>query len=172
MKVMCISDIHGNIDKLRIALDMFHEEKCDKLIVLGDYFSYYPSLKNEEIVEELNNIKALVIGIEGNCDSGRGINKFNFPLGILKTIDINGVKVTITHGHIFNHRKMPEEVGRIFIQGHSHINKLEEINGIILANPGSISLPRGGSFSSYLVIDEKSIYLKKLNGEVLKKIKI
>lgn len=172
MKVMCISDIHGNIDKLRLALDRYHEEGCGKLIVLGDFFSYYPSLKNEEIVEVLNNMAGSIIAVEGNCDEGRSISDFNFKLGYLKNIDINDIPITITHGHVFNHKRPPEYFGKIFIQGHSHINKLEEVNGVIYANPGSISLPRGGSVSSYIIIDEEYISLKELSGNLIKKIKL
>ena len=172
MKVMCISDIHGNIDKLREVLDRYHEEGCSKLIILGDFFSYYPSLKNDEIVEVLNNMASSIIAVEGNCDSGRNIEQFNFTLGYLKNIDVNGYGVTITHGHVYSHKRFPEMVGKIFLQGHSHNNKLEEVNGVILANPGSISLPRGGSVSSYIIIDEDKIYLKKLNGEIIKSLDI
>ena len=172
MKVMCISDIHGNIDKLNLALEKYREEGCDKLIILGDFFSYYPSFKNDEIVDVLNNMASSIIAVEGNCDSSMNVDKFNFTLGYLKTIDVNGIGVTITHGHVYSHKRFPEVVGRIFIQGHSHKSMLDEVDGVVLANPGSISLPRGGSVSSYIIIDDKYIYLKKLDGEEIKKIKI
>ncbi len=172
MKVMCISDIHGNIDKLNMAIDKYHEEGCSKLIILGDFFSYYPSLKNDEVVEVLNNMAGSIIAVSGNCDDSSNLNKLNFTLGYLKNIDINGVSVTITHGHVYSHKRFPSSVGRIFIQGHTHVNKLEEVDGVILANPGSISLPRGGSRSSYIIIDEDKIYLKKLNGDIIKSLNI
>ncbi len=172
MKIMCISDIHGNIDKLNLVIQRFYEEKCDKLIILGDFFSYYPSFKNDEIVDVLNNMAGVIIAVEGNCDSSMNVDKFNFTLGCLKTVDVNGIGVTITHGHVYGHKRFPEVVGRIFIQGHSHKNMLEEVDGVILANPGSISLPRGGSVSSYIIIDKYYIYLKSLDGKEIKKIKI
>lgn len=41
MKVMCISDIHGNIECLEKAIERFREENAEKLIILGDFSSYY-----------------------------------------------------------------------------------------------------------------------------------
>ena len=36
MKVMCISDIHGNLECLNRAIQKYKEEKTEKLIILGD----------------------------------------------------------------------------------------------------------------------------------------
>ena len=41
MKLMCISDIHGNIECLEKAVEKFREENAEKLIILGDFSSYY-----------------------------------------------------------------------------------------------------------------------------------
>ena len=49
---------------------------------------------------------------------------------------------------------------------------IEKIADRIIANPGSISKPRGGTNKSYIILDEESIQLKKLNGELIKKVKI
>ena len=38
MKLFFISDIHGSIEDLNIALDIFAEEKADYLILLGEHF--------------------------------------------------------------------------------------------------------------------------------------
>ena len=42
----------------------------------------------------------------------------------------------------------------------------------IIANPGSISKPRGGTRKSYIMIDEEKIELKTLDGELIKSIRI
>lgn len=60
--------------------------------------------------------------------------------------------------------------GEIFLSGHTHVGMLEKVGDTIIANPGSISKPRGGSKKSYLIIDEENIELKSLNGETIKKI--
>jgi len=168
MKVMCISDIHGNIECLNKAIEKYREENADKLIILGDFSSYYFSSSDFEVSEILNNMAGVIIAVKGNCDSSEADNLFNFTLGYLKTIDVNGLKVTLTHGHMYNRNNLPESCGDIFLSGHTHKGNIERINGRIIANPGSISKPRGGTKKSYITIDEEKIELKSLDGETIK----
>ena len=170
MKIMCISDIHGNIECLNKAIEKYREEKADKLIILGDFSSYYFSSSDFEVAEILNNMAGSIIAVKGNCDSSEADNLFNFSLGYLKTIDLNGIKVTFTHGHIYNRNNLPENCGRIFLSGHTHVGMIEQIGERIIANPGSISKPRDGTKRSYIIIDEEKIELKALNGELIKKL--
>lgn len=170
MKIMCISDIHGNIECLNKAIERYREENAEKLIILGDFSSYYFSSSDFEVAEILNNMAGIVVAVKGNCDSFETGNLFNFDLGYLKTIDVNGAKVTLTHGHMYNRNNLPENCGDIFLSGHTHVGNIEKINGKIIANPGSISKPRGGTRKSYLTIDENDIELKTLDGETIKSI--
>lgn len=109
MKVMCISDIHGNIECLKKAIEKFREENAEKLIILGDFSSYYFSSSNFEVSEILNNMAGAIIAVRGNCDSQEADSLFHFNLGIIKTIEINDKKVTLTHGHIYNRNNIPED---------------------------------------------------------------
>ena len=170
MKVMCISDIHGGIENLKKVIEKYNEEKCEKLLILGDFSGYYHSSSDYEVAEILNNMAGSIVAVKGNCDSSYIEEIINFGLGILKTIDINGMKVTLTHGHIYNGYNLPENCGDIFLSGHTHVGMLEKIDNRIIANPGSISKPRGGTNKSYIIIDEDRISLKKLSGELIKKI--
>ena len=172
MKIMCISDIHGNIECLNKAIERYIEENAEKLIILGDFSGYYFSSSDFEVAEILNNMARIIIAVKGNCDSSQADELFNFELGYLKTIDVNGIKVTLTHGHMYNRNNLPENCGDIFLSGHTHIGNIEKINGKIIANPGSISKPRGGTKKSYIIIDEEKIELKSLDGEVIKSIKL
>lgn len=169
MKVMCISDIHGNIECLNKALERYREENAEKLLILGDFSGYYFSSSDFEVAEILNNMAGSIIAVKGNCDSTQTDELFNFGLGYLKTIDINGIKVTLTHGHIYNRNNLPENCGKIFLSGHTHVGMIEKIGERIIANPGSISKPRGGTKKSYIIIDEEYITLKSLDGEIIKK---
>ena len=62
--------------------------------------------------------------------------------------------------------------GEIFLSGHTHVGIIEKVGDKIIANPGSISKPRGGSKKSYIIIDEENIELKTLDGELIKKIRL
>lgn len=172
MKIMCISDIHGNIECLNKAIERYREENGEKLVILGDFSGYYFSSSDFEVAEILNNMAGVIVAVKGNCDSFETDNLFNFGLGYLKTIDVNGIKLTLTHGHMYNRNNLPENCGDIFLSGHTHVGNIEKINGKIIANPGSISKPRGGTKKSYLIIDENDIELKTLEGETIKTVKI
>ena len=116
MKVICISDIHGNIECLNKVIEQFRKEKAEKLIILGDFSSYYFSSSDFEVAEILNNMAGAIIAVKGNCDSSEQENLFHFGLGLIKTIDINGKRVSLTHGHVYNRNNLPEDVRRnIFI---------------------------------------------------------
>lgn len=162
MKVMCISDIHGNIECLKKALEKFKEENAEKLIILGDFSSYYHSSTDYEIAEILNNMAGSIIAVKGNCDNTHIDEIFNFTLPYIRNIQINEKTITITHGHIYNSNNLPENCGDIFIYGHTHVGKVEKIGDKIIANPGSISKPRNGSKKTYLIIDKDNIELKNL----------
>lgn len=172
MKVMCISDIHGSIGNLERAIERFREENAEKLLVLGDFSSYYHSSSDFEVAEILNNMAGSIVAVKGNCDNSSIDNLFHFGLGYLRTIEINGIKVTLTHGHIYNRSNIPENCGDIFLSGHTHVGMIEKIGDRIIANPGSISKPRGGTKKSYLTIDEEKVELKTLGGELIKSVKI
>ena len=172
MKVMCISDIHGNVECLNKAIERYREENAEKLIILGDFSGYYFSSSNFEVAEILNNMAGSIVAVKGNCDSSQADELFNFGLGYLRTIEINGIKITLTHGHIYNRNSLPENCGEIFLSGHTHIGNIEKINDKIIANPGSISKPRGGTKKSYIIIDENNLELKTLDGEKIKSVNV
>ena len=142
MKIMCISDIHGNIECLEKAIEKFEEEDAEKLIILGDFSSYYFSSSDFEVAEILNNMAGSIIAVKGNCDNSEIDGIFNFGLAYIRNITVNNLKITLTHGHIYNRNNLPEECGQIFLYGHTHIPKINYMDDIAFVNPGSISLPR------------------------------
>ena len=51
--------------------------------------------------------------------------------------------------------------------GHFHTGFIEEKNGIIFANPGSISLPKNNTEHSYIIFDSNTIILKDVDGNII-----
>lgn len=173
MKVMCISDIHGNIECLKQSLEKYKEEGAEKLLILGDFSGYGVfSSQDLEVAEILNNMSGVIIAVKGNCDSSKIEEILGFGLTYQRNIKINDNIITITHGHIYNRNNLPENCGNIFLSGHTHVGIIEKIGEKIIANPGSISKPRGGSKKSYIIIDEEKIVLKSIQGETIKTLKI
>lgn len=149
LRIMVISDTHGNVDG--IIREFKRKEEIDLLIHLGDYCKDALKLKEKLNIE--------VINVRGNCD----LLDYNTPEEEL--IEIKGIKILITHGHRYNvkytlnniYYKAREVQANVVLFGHSHVPVSSTYDGIIFLNPGSSTLPRGGSKRSYglLQIDEK-----------------
>ncbi|MBQ6947281.1 MAG: metallophosphoesterase family protein, partial [Clostridia bacterium] len=50
--------------------------------------------------------------------------------------------------------------------GHTHIPRCETENGILLLNPGSLSIPKEGSAHSYMILDNGVFQWKDMEGNV------
>lgn len=64
MKIGIITDIHSNINALKIVLNKFEEIKVDRIICCGDIIGIGPS--PEETVQELMKNKDKLIAVRGN----------------------------------------------------------------------------------------------------------
>ena len=163
MKIMIISDIHGGYDNLLKVLDIFNKEKYTKLFVLGDLYSFYNTIENDYILNELNAIPNKLI-VRGNCDFD-----MNTPDIITTTID--NKRIVLTHGHLYsNNNLINMDADYIFI-GHTHIPSIININNKYIINPGSITKSREGE-NSFASLDNEYIYIKSLDNKVLKKEKV
>ena len=168
MKVLIISDIHGGYDNLLKVLD--NEKDFDLMLILGDILSGYSYICSE-VADLLNNYNTKIISVRGNCDNSH-LELLNFSCDnpyILTSID--NKLVFMTHGHLYDIHNIPIDDYDIYMQGHTHIPKMEIINDKLYLNPGSITLPRGMSNKSYIVYQDHIFYLKDLNkNEIIKKI--
>ena len=164
MKIMIISDIHGDINALNHIINILENESIDKLICLGDFCSYYDD--SLDIANRLNSIKDKLICVRGNCDTEVFVNTLQADLPIYNNIMINNHPITITHGHIYNPHYLPKKHGNIIISGHTHRKEIKYNNGLLILNPGSISRPRDG-IASYILINNNNIYLKDINDNII-----
>ncbi len=172
-KYMFISDIHGNVEMLSKCTSIFEKEKMDKLIILGDTSAgYYDEEKNWLLAEIINSLGDKVEVIRGNCDSSDFEEKLDQEMFDDDILYINNVFISIEHGHRHNMYNLPQNCGDIFIQGHTHIPVLIKQGGRILANPGSVSRPRGTDLRCYILVDEEKIALYTLDGEFINEIKL
>ena len=173
MKVLVFSDIHGSGYYAEKLNEIVAKENPEKIILLGDL--YYHGPRNElsqeyspmKVAEILNNLKDKLLVIKGNCDAevDEMISDFKFEDHLL--LNINGKNIYFTHGHKYNIENIPYEDFKILIYGHIHQGFIQEKEGYLFANPGSISLPKGGTEHSYLVLEEDKIILKDIEGKVL-----
>ena len=97
------------------------------------------------------------------------MSKFSVKSSIRKTI--HGTRYLFTHGHVYNEENPPANID-VLIHGHTHVNGITKTSsGMIIANPGSVSIPKGGTVPSYLIVSDHSIVVKDLaNGSEIHRI--
>ena len=173
MKFLIASDLHGSAYYTEKVLQQFYAEKADKLILLGDIFNHGPrnplpqDYNPMQVASILNGIKDKLIVIKGNCDSQVDtlISEFDF-IDNLCLID-NGKCFYLTHGHI-NNIDMPTKTKFDFVvYGHFHTGFIKQKDGTTYVNAGSVSLPKNGTPSSYLIIENGNVELKDIDGKLL-----
>lgn len=165
MNILVFADSHGRNISMVAAIE---REKPDAVIHLGDYAGD---------AKELERIfPALPIY------SVRGNNDFDAEVPLNATITPGNLPIYITHGHrervsmlstgILSDRAK-EEGCVLALFGHTHRMTLELENGVLICNPGSISLPRGGAASyARLTIENArlcAITLLDEDGEMLRR---
>lgn len=146
MKILVVGDTHGNVSRLRNLMEAVHRH-IDAVIHTGDN-----ETDAQLIAKEYPNLP--LYGVCGNCDYGR----YMPPLRIA---ELGGKRIFITHGHRYDVKfslmrlayAAQENQADICVYGHTHVPLVEEHNGMYIINPGSLSLPRGGSRASYGIID-------------------
>ena len=174
MKYLVISDIHGSNYYAKKIEEIYNKENPDKIILLGDLYYHGPRnpLTEEynpmEVSNVLNNLKDKILCTRGNCDADvdEMISEFEFNDNI--ELDINGKNFFFTHGHKFNIDNIPNNID-VLVYGHFHTGFIKEKDGVICVNSGSISLPKGGTKNSYLIIDDNEIILKDIETNIIDK---
>lgn len=110
-----------------------------------------------------------IIAVRGNCESEVDQMLLDFPvLSDYALVVDNGIKLFLTHGHIYNEEKLPKGKYDCFFYGHTHLWKLEQKEGIAVCNTGSITFPKGGNVPTFAVYENKTITIHQLDGTPLK----
>lgn len=152
-KLFVFSDTHKNIELISQLKHIAAE--CDYCIHLGDYNS------------DVNFLKPL-LGEKLICVKGNGDIFCNEASE--KEIEIEGVKIFITHGHRYNVKSTLKNIGdealkrecSAVLYGHTHLCGINEYCGVKLIDPGSFFAPRTG-ICSYC-------YIIVWNGKIIPKI--
>ena len=158
MKIVFMSDIHGVPSALKAALSAADSLGYDRLALLGDLLYHGPrnGVPNfydpVEVAKTLNALKDKVVAVRGNCDAEVDQLMFEFPImGDYAVLDAGKETFFLTHGHLWNEVRLPPlGMGTVLAHGHTHIPELKSLScGLTIFNPGSVSLPKGGSSRSF-----------------------
>jgi putative phosphoesterase len=172
MKYLILSDIHGSLPALEKALNFYHRQSCDMLCILGDILNYGPrnglpeGLDPKGIAEKLNAMADDIIAIRGNCDSEVDQMLLHFDLMADRMLIVdNGVRLLLTHGHIYNKQDMPRGHYDAIIYGHTHLWELTRKDGTVICNTGSITFPKNGNPPTLATFEGGIIRMYTLDGQ-------
>ncbi len=145
MKILIVSDTH----KIHRYLDKAIEKEApiDLLIHLGD------TEGGEDYIEAFAGCPSHIIA---------GNNDFFTNLPREKEFILEGKRILLTHGHQYlvsmGERRIKKEAQNrgidIVMYGHTHVPSYSEEEGLIILNPGSISIPRQSGYEhTYMVME-------------------
>ncbi len=174
---MIASDLHGSAHYCRLLLERFEQEGASRLILLGDLLYHGPrndfpaEYDTKAVTKLLNGVKDKLLCVKGNCDSEVDQMVLEFPMmAEYAVLPIGDRLCYLTHGHNYGPDNMPPMTeGDLLISGHIHVPVCREQEGVVLLNPGSISLPKDGTPHSYMVLRDGVFTWKDAEtGEVFK----
>jgi putative phosphoesterase len=176
MKLLIGSDIHGDLDGAKRLISAYEEEKCDKILLLGDILYHGPrndlpaGYAPKAVIALLNEYKDKILAVRGNCEAEVDQMVLSFPvLAEYALLSLDGLTVFATHGHIHNMEKCPPLAkGDILLHGHTHLLACERFGEEnVYLNPGSVALPKGGNPRSYMVYENGVFTCVDLQGNTI-----
>ena len=158
MKVLVVSDTHGNIENAKIILEQVISKGVEVVLHCGDYVSdarliqkCYPEIQ--------------VYSVYGNCDVG-------FGGAYSEVVTLDGVSIYMSHGHKYgvkwgDYEEMIIDAlaheASIAVCGHSHEAYLESQQDVLIMNPGSLTLPRDSKYPSYGILEIRDGHIKEVS---------
>ena len=174
MKYMFASDIHGSAYYCRKMLDAFEKEGAERLVLLGDLLYHGPrndlpkDYNPKAVIAMLNAKKKDLLCVRGNCDTEVDQMVLEFPvLADYAVLTAGSRLLYATHGHVYNTAHLPPlQPGDILLHGHTHIPRRTLRDGVYVLNPGSVSIPKAGSWHGYMTLENGVFTWKTLSGDV------
>ncbi len=202
MKILFISDIHGNDFALEAILNDTIINGIDRIYCLGDFSGYFTGTERVLELLKLFNVESILGNHEeklikySNADSSKKYFNVLRDLKInIKDKDISWIsslphqlklyicdkQINLIHGgpnDLLNDYVYPDQLdniidilmpGSVNIFGHTHLQFSVIKDTIMIANPGSVGLPRNGDLRAHGVIlntSDWTFYHLKTNYEV------
>ncbi len=150
-RLVALADTHGDTASIREAMPLIRALEPLAIYHLGDL------TRDAMFLKTLTDIP--VFALRGNCD-GAGEDD-----GVMREDTYEGARLLAAHGHTWRVKSGTEALCAaartrgcaVALYGHTHIASVEETDGVLLVNPGSLAQPRGG--------DKGTIALLMIDGD-------
>lgn len=183
LRFLVISDTHGSVKAWEDLNNLVDFKEFTSIFHLGDVLyhgprnplpdGYDPKTLSEKL--KVQNIQY----IRGNCDADVDLKVLGIEEMAKVSMEYIGDFVfMLVHGEIFEENNITEFLRgkeiNVLIHGHTHIPRMEIVEGKLVLNPGSISLPKNGTPRSFLILEiEGNLLTAKFvnldNGQVYMK---
>ena len=147
MRILVISDTHGELDRFWKVFNKLNKETPVQMIVhCGDYIEDAKEIRMRSGIP--------VVAVKGNCDGEYSDDGYS----ILET---ESGDFLVAHGHMhdvnFSLQKLYYTaldnncIGALF--GHTHRSAFVETGDLYMMNPGSLTKPRDGSGGTFGILE-------------------
>lgn len=152
------------------------------------------------VADALNARAGSIVAVRGNCDSEVDQMLLHFPMMAPYAVLVDGgCRIFLTHGHLTVPGLGGEVTGGschgnavnsqaggscqetyadgasvAILSGHTHLQGIDRNapDGILRANSGSITFPKGGNPATFLTLEDGTLSVRTLEGQVLDSIKL
>lgn len=146
IRIGVFSDSHGEIELFEKAVKELKDVSA--IVHLGDCAS--------DAFEMIRRTGKGIITVNGNCD-------FLAREPVSRSFEIEGKRVYLTHGHKEHVKtglmrlfyRAEEEKADLVLYGHTHIQRIDEIENIIFLNPGAL---KDGKYAVVEIGDNGIVY--------------
>lgn len=167
---MIASDLHGSYSAAKKLFARMEQTGAERLILLGDLLYHGPRNNLPEeynpkaVADLLNGYRERLLCVRGNCDAAVDQMMLSFPiLSDSLVFPVGKRTVYATHGHVYHAENLPPLCrGDVLLYGHTHVPVLQKTNDLVVLNPGSVSIPKGGSKASYFELNGTEVTLCSL----------
>ena len=178
MKVLILSDTHGSLSAFE-AVERFFEG-VDLVLHLGDVLYHGPRNPIPEGYDPKSLAERLkehdIVYVRGNCDADVDLMVLGLSeMPRVRRGSFGSVDYVMAHGDLVEdpYSFAMENEAKVVLLGHSHIPVLRDIEGILVLNPGSPSLPKGGYPGSFAILNVDGSHVEAkvldLKGDVILK---
>ena len=161
MKLIIASDIHGSAYYCKKLVEVINKENPDRILLLGDILYHGPrndlprDYAPKEVISMLNPLSDKLICVRGNCDTEVDQMVLDFDVLSDSAVIYDGkTEIFATHGHKYSPENPPKiKKGAFLLGGHTHVAERRDMGSFTYINPGSVSIPKGGTSRGGLIYE-------------------